>query len=63
MDVDTLRLVTSVLGIFLGLIVLLLGVLQDAGQSLNSLTLAGGAVMLVAVWVLTTWEMGGAAEA
>lgn len=44
-------------GIALGIAVLLAGVLQNAGQSLNALMVAGGAILLAGVGVLVLWML------
>ncbi|WP_255150221.1 hypothetical protein [Halorarius halobius] len=44
-------------GIVVGLAIMVVGIVQDAGQSLNLPMLAGGVVLLVAVGVLSGWAM------
>lgn len=53
MDADLARLVVTVLGIVVGLVVLLYGVALDAGQSLNGIMVAGGVIVLVSMAVMT----------
>lgn len=45
----------SVLGTIVGLAILLFGVSQNAGQSLNTPMIAGGVIVLAAMGVLTAW--------
>lgn len=59
MDGDTLRLLLTTGGVVLGLVVMLYGVSLTAGQSMNAFMLAGGGIVLLAIGVLTAWEMGG----
>lgn len=44
-------------GIVIGLVILVLGVMQNAGQSLNALMVIGGAIALAAVGVLAGWAL------
>lgn len=44
-------------GVVVGLAVMVVGILQDVGQSLNAPMIAGGVVLLAAVGVLTGWAM------
>lgn len=54
---DQLPLVLTLGGIVLGLVILVLGVMQNAGQALNALMVVGGVVVLAAVGVLAGWAM------
>lgn len=47
----------SMAGIVVGLVVMLAGVFQTAGQSVNALVAAGGAIVLLAMGVLTLGVM------
>lgn len=49
MDTDSARLVASLLGVVVGMVVLLYGVALDAGQSLNALMVVGGVIGLVSM--------------
>lgn len=46
-----------VVGIVVGLAILIVGVLQNAGQELNALMIAGGVVVLAAFGLYTRWIM------
>jgi hypothetical protein len=62
MDRDTRNLLVTTGGVLLGLVVMLYGVSLTAGESLTVFTIAGGGIIMVAVGVLTAWEMGGETE-
>lgn len=51
--VDSVTFGVSTLGTVLGLLILLVGVQQTSGQSINALVAAGGVVALAAIAVLT----------
>jgi len=63
MDGDTRNLLLTTGGVVLGLVVMLYGVSLTAGESLTVFTIIGGGIVLLAVGVLTAWEMGGEGEA
>lgn len=45
----------TLLGTIVGLVIMLSGVVQNAGQALNTPMLVGGAIALAAIGVLTYW--------
>lgn len=59
MDRDTRNLLVTTGGVLLGLVVMLYGVSLTAGESLTVFTILGGGIIVVAIGVLTAWEMGG----
>ena len=62
MDGDTRNLLVTTGGVVAGLVVMLYGVSLTAGESTNAFMIAGGAIVVVAVGVLATWEMGSETE-
>lgn len=57
MDGDTRNMLVTTGGVITGLVVMLYGVSLTAGESLNAFMLGGGAIIVVAIGVLATWEM------
>jgi ABC-type nickel/cobalt efflux system permease component RcnA len=62
MDGDTAKLLVTTGGVVAGLVVMLYGVSLTAGESTNAFMLVGGAIIVVAIGVLATWEMGSETE-
>lgn len=56
MEDDVVPFALTLAGIVVGLAILVLGVMQNAGQSLNALMVVGGVVVLAAVGVLAGWS-------
>lgn len=54
---DTVPFALTLAGIVLGLAILVLGVMQNAGQALNALMVVGGVIVLAAVGVLAGWAL------
>lgn len=54
---ERLNFVLSMLGLVVGLAILLFGVAQNAGQSLNEAMIVGGVVVLAAFAGYTQWIM------
>jgi hypothetical protein len=57
MEDETLPLALTLGGIVLGLAVMVVGVMQNAGQALNVPMVVGGVVVLAAIGVLTGWGL------
>lgn len=55
---ERLNFAVSMLGLVVGLAILLFGVMQNAGQSLNEAMIVGGVVVLAAFAIYTRWIMG-----
>jgi hypothetical protein len=62
MDRDTRNMLVTMGGVVVGLVVMLYGVSLTAGESLTVFTILGGGIIVVAIGVLTAWEMVGEAD-